>query len=109
MDGEALRYVVERLVAAVHPRRIVLFGSRARDDARDDSDYDIAVIAEIGGAWWELGIVAQRALRGIGLPLELLILTPAEYEARRRVPGSIAWEIDREGRTLYDADRAPAA
>ncbi len=34
--------VVEQGVRAVDPRRVVLFGSRARGDARENSDFDLA-------------------------------------------------------------------
>ena len=35
--------------------RVVLFGSRARSDAREDSDYDVAVfIRDLGPFWGEV-------------------------------------------------------
>jgi predicted nucleotidyltransferase len=40
--------------------RVVLFGSRARSDARPDSDYDVAVfLHEPGELWDELGTLAH--------------------------------------------------
>lgn len=50
MDGldrvtdQMLRQMVATIVAVAQPERVVLFGSQARGDARDDSDVDLVVI-----------------------------------------------------------------
>ena len=38
-QDERLRAMVQAIVAVVQPSRVILFGSRARGDARPDSDY----------------------------------------------------------------------
>ncbi len=43
-DHETVQEIVQRLVAAANPEQIILFGSRARDEAHDDSDVDLLVI-----------------------------------------------------------------
>ena len=41
-----LAEAVKRLVEGLHPRAIILFGSRARGTDRPDSDYDLLVVSE---------------------------------------------------------------
>ena len=39
-----LAEIIRRILAAGEPQKIVLFGSRARGDARADSDYDLLLV-----------------------------------------------------------------
>ena len=56
--------------------RVVLFGSRARDDARADSDYDVAVfLKSLPDRWAELDRLA--ALR-----VEMIDQTGAFFDAK---------------------------
>ena len=41
-----LAEAVNRLVQGLHPRAIILFGSRARGTNRSESDYDLLVISD---------------------------------------------------------------
>ncbi len=38
--------IVDAIVRRIKPQRIVLFGSRARGDAHERADYDIAIVGE---------------------------------------------------------------
>ena len=38
--------LLDRVVAYFHPRKIILFGSRARGEAGPDSDFDLLVVVD---------------------------------------------------------------
>ena len=93
---------VQRIVAELQPEQIILFGSRARGDARADSDYDLLVIAN--GDPHELTRRASRVLRGRRFALDLLAYSRA-YIDQRLEHSSLLKRIMREGTVLYE-DRA---
>lgn len=99
--------VVARIADAVHPWRIVLFGSRARGGHHDESDYDLFVEVDDSN-------VSLRELEGrirhlihAELTFDLKVKRPGEIERRRDDPGTIEWDVAREGRVLYAAPSAP--
>ncbi|MGK5089210.1 nucleotidyltransferase domain-containing protein [Bdellovibrionota bacterium FG-2] len=74
------------LVAEFHPKRVFLFGSRARGEGSANSDYDILVIViEITPTADAPGYrLAQRtyrsALRGIPAPIGVIIFSEQKFE-----------------------------
>jgi predicted nucleotidyltransferase len=99
-----LRAMVDRLVDALHPERIYLFGSRARGDAGPDSDYDLlAVVPESDLAPHRRDVLAFRALCGVGAAKDVVVYTRAEFESRSRVASSLPATVLREGRLVYAA------
>ena len=106
---EALRTAAQAAVRDIPGvEAAVLFGSRARGDWREDSDWDLALVTD-----GELGREAERAacrrLRVAGLHVEAQAL-PAEWLRREAgVFGRIAYPIAREGRVIAGAWARPAA
>lgn len=101
-DDPLLAEAVQRLVAAFHPERIYLFGSRARGDHRDDSDYDImVVVAGSDLAPHHRAQHAHVALRGVRIGADILVWTRPEFDRFLPVAGSLAATILREGRPVY--------
>src|SRR6266576_6643006 len=43
-ESSLLQEMVDALRAAEQPERVILFGSRARGDARPDSDFDLLIV-----------------------------------------------------------------
>ena len=101
-----LREAVDKLSAALGDRLlgVVLYGSHARGEAREDSDVDLLVIARgLPERWYERTVSMHRPLKGIkGAPqFSVLAKTPEEFE--RHFP-SLYLDIGRDGVVLYDRD-----
>jgi predicted nucleotidyltransferase len=80
-------------------REVRLFGSRARGDAREDSDVDLLVL--IDDLTWREAIEAidlgtDEELRS-GVPLSPLPHATAEFERLRAMESLFAREVDRDG------------
>ncbi len=103
IDQETLSQVTRRLVERFHPERIILFGSQARGTADRGSDVDLLVISRIGGDRRKLMLEMDRALRGLGIARDVVVLTPEEFEQDRRIPGTVARPAWLEGKVLYDS------
>ncbi len=87
--------LVRRIVLFLSPRRVILFGSRARGDNVPKSDIDLAVDApgEKLRAYFDLLADLNRDPPTLlGMDIVLLDEVGAEFRAR----------VEREGRVLYE-------
>lgn len=99
-----LSEIVSRLKAAFQPERIYLFGSHARGDAGPDSDYDLLlVVASSSLPRYQRDQAAFRALFGLGISKDVLVLTRDEFDRQRRAPASLPATVEHEGILLYAA------
>ncbi|WP_157265890.1 nucleotidyltransferase domain-containing protein [Azohydromonas aeria] len=101
ISEDTIRQAVAALVAAANPQRIVLFGSHARGDAGPDSDLDFLVVEkEVAHRGKEM-VRLSRALRPLGVPADVLVVTEEELQQWGNEPGSVYWWALKEGRVLH--------
>jgi uncharacterized protein len=91
---------MQRLATQLQPEQIILFGSKARGNARADSNYDVLIVAN--GEPHELARQASRLLRGRRFALDLLALS-REHIEKRLATSTLLKTIMREGKVLYEA------
>ena len=95
--------MVNRIANRCHPQKIILFGSRARGDARSDSDFDLLIIAPSDEPRWHRTIPLYRLLAGLGVPKDIVWWTPEEVAEWRNVKSHFINAALREGRVLYES------
>lgn len=100
---EALERLVGRIVEAVHPLRVILFGSFARGDVRPGSDVDLLVVVPEGIHRRKTAQYLYRELKGVGVPFDIVVATPGDLERHKDNIGLIYRAVLSEGREVYAA------
>jgi|MudIll2142460700_1097286.scaffolds.fasta_scaffold174925_2 predicted nucleotidyltransferase len=102
-DPAALETLVRRIVEVARPDRIVLFGSAARGEMGPDSDLDVLVVKSGVEHRRRLAQDIYMNLSGVGVGVDVIVLTPEDIEAQRDSVGSIVGPALDEGRVIYAA------
>ncbi len=104
-EAAELTRVVERLVAALQPEQIYLFGSQARGESTPDSDIDLLVVVpHADQPSYRLDQAAYQAAAPYArISLDILVMSREEFERRSRAAASLPATVLREGRRLYAA------
>jgi predicted nucleotidyltransferase len=102
---EKIDAALSRIVAVARPRRIILFGSVVRGEASINSDLDVLVVTDcdVESPLKESARI-RRELRGISMPMDILVIPEARLNELSDKPGLIYREILRSGKVVYVSD-----
>ena len=102
---DILKLLAERIRGAVQPEKIILFGSRARGDARPDSDIDIFIQVETGRDVGQVCGSAYAAIHSLqslhGKSVDIVVRDRQFVERYAGLVGTILPAVEKEGRALY--------
>jgi uncharacterized protein len=101
ISDPVVKHVVKIIAEAIHPQKIILFGSRAKGTARPDSDLDLVIIYAGEKSKRQIKLDIHRLLEPASLPMDLFVLSPEELLRQRHVANTLAREIAEKGVTVY--------
>ncbi len=102
-DVKVVQALVDGIVGAVQPLRIVMFGSAARGTMREGSDIDVMVVVPDGTHRRHTAQKIYASVRGLGVPFDVVVATPSDLERYGDHIGLIYHSILEEGREVYAA------
>ena len=98
---DKIEAMVQRIVEEFHPDKVILFGSCARNEITEDSDADFLVVMPVERDRLELTVDVMRQCFGFGVPKDVFVLTPEEFEGQKDAVGTMAYTAHHEGKILY--------
>ena len=98
---EHIDELVRRIVDAVHPLRIILFGSAARGEMGPESDVDVMVVMPEGTHRRRTAQFLHRQFLGVPFPVDVVVATPEDLKQYAHSPGLIYGSVVEEGKEVY--------
>lgn len=95
--------IKKRILRAVRPDRIILFGSAATGQMSPDSDIDLLILESNPADCRKEGISLRNRLRGLGYAFDVIVMPSHYYEANKHLIGSIAYPAEKYGQVIYHA------
>ena len=103
---QILQRMVDAIVRAVQPEKVILFGSRARADGQAGSDVDLLIVERepfsAGRSRRRELRRVRRALAAFRVPKDLLVYSADEVVRWQGSASHVIAGALREGRTLYE-------
>jgi len=95
---------IRKIVEVSRPVKLILFGSYVSGKTHANSDLDVVIVTQdsIENPRKE-SVRIRRALRGISMPMDLLVIPVSQWEEAKDIPGLVYREAARKGRVVYES------
>ncbi len=94
--------IKNRIIKNLHPQKIYLFGSYAKDKMNKDSDIDLLIIKATDLPAHKRGRMVRKFLRNFLIPIDVIVYTPEEEKKWETASISFLSIVKRKGKLLYE-------
>jgi predicted nucleotidyltransferase len=102
IDESFFEQVIDRVVDALAPERVYLFGSRAYGSPRSDSDLDLLLVMPPSEKRaTEIRRLARQAIGEVGCGVDVVVRWTTDFDRRASWPSSLEATVRSKGRLLY--------
>ncbi|MEW5760382.1 MAG: nucleotidyltransferase domain-containing protein [Candidatus Thermoplasmatota archaeon] len=102
LDRKLSDEIARLLNKELHPEKIILFGSYAEGCARPESDVDVLVVTKENLSPIERYALVHKLFKDFPFTVQLVLITPEEFEETKDVIGGIAYPAFNYGVVLYE-------
>jgi predicted nucleotidyltransferase len=101
---EKIQEAVQKIVSVGRPKRVILFGSAAlgKTGLHSDADFLVVTSEDLPSPRRE-SVRMRHALRGLSMPMDILVISERRLQKLAQQPGLIYREALRHGKVLYEA------
>ena len=103
VDDCLVEEIVRRIKRVSRPVKIIIFGSAAKGEMTGDGDIDLLALESDPADPRKKSIRIGDALRGLGVPIDVIVMSQERYEETHNVIGGIAYPAHKEGRVIFEA------
>lgn len=103
-----LNKIVDRILEVARPEKIILFGSAIHGKMGPNSDVDMLIVAPNGTHRRHLAQQIYQNMIGVGSPVDIIVITPADIDQYQHQPALIIEPALREGRVIYEREASTA-
>ncbi len=99
---DIIRSAIER--RGLNISRIILFGSRARGDFKQDSDWDFIIVLDEELEPTERRRVSgeiYRELAGLDEPCEIIIKSASDFDRFKHIIGTVSFDAHNQGKIAW--------
>ncbi len=93
--------ITRRIAEAIHPDKIILFGSRAKGTATEESDVDLVVVYSGPKSRREIEVEIDRLFNDRDFSMDVFVMRPDHLEDYKKVVNTLAYEVSHRGVVCY--------